>query len=366
MDIKKIDKNFQVHNIGSLQDKKVYTLPHKDIPLYGLYGEEYDEQRELFCRLPYNLSKSVSESVLALSNVPCGVRVKFSTNSTQVTLSVGYECVIYTSRMPLTATSGFVLLEETGQGTEYIGTAVPNMEDERGYERIFALSGDKMRNYILYFPLVNHTLSRVSLGFDKDCIVQRGRPYRYKQPIVYYGSSITQGMCASRSDNIYQAYVSKWNDIDFLNFGLAGNCKAEERLVEYISKIPAEVFVCDYDYNTPSLEYLQQTHYRAYAIYRKEQPNTPILFLSKPDFENNPTYSRQRLEVVRSTYKKALKSGDKNVYFIDGRTLFGKADRENCTVDGCHPNDLGFYRMAQKIDKMIKKILSKKKDERDI
>ena len=66
------------------------------------------------------------------------------------------------------------------------------------------------------------------------------------------------------------------------------------------------------------------------------------------------------------SYKKALKSGDKNVYFIDGRTLFGRADRENCTVDGCHPNDLGFYRMAQKIDKTIKKILSKKKHERDI
>ena len=54
--------------------------------------------------------------------------------------------------------------------------------------------------------------------------------------------------------------------------------------------------------------------------------------------------------------EKAKKSGDKNVYFIPGKQLFGKFDRINCTVDGCHPNDLGFYRMAKRIYKELIKI----------
>ena len=62
--------------------------------------------------------------------------------------------------------------------------------------------------------------------------------------------------------------------------------------------------------------------------------------------------------MIRSTYENAVKSGDKNVYFVDGETLFGKNDRDACTVDGCHPNDLGFMRMAENIYPTLKKALS--------
>ena len=66
--------------------------------------------------------------------------------------------------------------------------------------------------------------------------------------------------------------------------------------------------------------------------------------------------SRKRKEIIAQTYEKAKAMGDNNVYFLDGETLFGKEDEENCTVDGCHPNDLGFYRMAKGIYKKIQEI----------
>jgi hypothetical protein len=53
----------------------------------------------------------------------------------------------------------------------------------------------------------------------------------------------------------------------------------------------------------------------------------------------------------------AVEKGDKNVYFIDGRSLFGDDYTDCCTVDGCHPNDLGFLRMAQKIGQMVKELI---------
>ena len=48
--------------------------------------------------------------------------------------------------------------------------------------------------------------------------------------------------------------------------------------------------------------------------------------------------------------------GDEKVYFLAGKTLFGKDDRINCTVDGTHPNDLGFRRMADAVGTVLTKI----------
>lgn len=66
---------------------------------------------------------------------------------------------------------------------------------------------------------------------------------------------------------------------------------------------------------------------------------------------------RQRRDVIRRTYENALKAGDKNVYFVDGDTLFGNSERTACTVDRCHPNDLGFERMYRAVLPTLKKAL---------
>ena len=78
--------------------------------------------------------------------------------------------------------------------------------------------------------------------------------------------------------------------------------------------------------------------------------------MTKPDFDYDPEEPERR-KVIYKTYENAVNSGDKNVYFIDGQTFFGEKDRHFCTCDCCHPNDLGFYRMAQVIEPVIKQIL---------
>lgn len=86
----------------------------------------------------------------------------------------------------------------------------------------------------------------------------------------------------------------------------------------------------------------------------------PVIFISKPDFDSNPTQNRLRRDVIIATFAKAVENGDKNVYFIDGATLFGKEDRVSCTIDGCHPNDLGFMKMAETIYPVLKNVLENK------
>jgi hypothetical protein len=123
----------------------------------------------------------------------------------------------------------------------------------------------------------------------------------------------------------------------------------EPVLAEYLSKIECSLFLMAYDGNAPTVEFLEETHYPFYEIFRKAQKEVPIIFMSIPSFEHHTECRIKKREVLYQSYLKAKEQGDENVYFLDGETLFGTKDREICTVEGLHPNDLGFYRMAEVI-----------------
>ena len=348
MGIEKIDKNFAL-NTTSFEENgmEYYSIPHESFDLYGVF---YEEATHAFMRLPKAVAQKISEGVDALSGNTSGGRLRFSTDSKKLEIRVGYEVFYPMSHMTLVGQSGFILLEETDEGRRMVKILPPQYEDQKGYIATAELKGGQMRNYILFFPLYND-VSSLTVGLEKGAQVGKGKAYRPCKPILYYGSSITQGGCATRPDNCYQALIEKWNNVDFVNLGFSGNAMGEDEMTDYLAGIDCSVFVCDYDYNAPDVAHLKKTHYRLYERYRKVRPDTPILFISKPDIwgeEDEPL----RLKVIRQTYAKARRNGDKNVYFLLGNRLFG-ADWENCTVDGCHPNDLGFYRMAEKIYKKL-------------
>jgi lysophospholipase L1-like esterase len=83
-----------------------------------------------------------------------------------------------------------------------------------------------------------------------------------------------------------------------------------------------------------------------------------VLIASKCDFDKNPKANDERRAIIRKSYENAIASGDKNVYFLDGEWMFGNTNRDSCTVDGCHPNDLGFMRMAETFTPVIDDILN--------
>ena len=122
-------------------------------------------------------------------------------------------------------------------------------------------------------------------------------------------------------------------------------------------------FVID---KSKNVEHLKETHYPLYETIRKVHKDTPIVFISKPDFKMCCYYvtkieeNAMRRQVIIDSYERAKANGDNNVYFIDGETLFMDDDFDSCTVDSCHPNDLGFFRMAQVIYPVLKEILESK------
>ncbi|HBL40851.1 MAG TPA: hypothetical protein DDY98_04480, partial [Ruminococcaceae bacterium] len=172
-------------------------------------------------------------------------------------------------------------------------------------------------------------------------------------PMVYYGSSITQGGCASRPGNTYQAMVCRALNCDFLNLGFSGSARAEDTVSDYIARLNMSVFVFDYDHNAPSADYLAETHEKMFLRFRKEQPNTPVIFMCRP--QPNPNEDDLlRLKIIETTYENAKQNGDQKVYLLNMHRATAAFCGDCATVDGCHPNDLGFMAMANAVTDCIR------------
>ena len=234
--------------------------------------------------------------------------------------------------------------------------AAPFFNDKStGPEDIKYFKNAEEREITVYMPM-GTTVSEFEIGLKKGSTLSEHKGYKYKTPVVFYGSSITNGYAASRPGNMYEAFISRKLDCDFINLGFSGAAKGEPVLAEYIAGLKMSAFVMDYDHNAPNAEHLLNTHKAFFEIIRKKQPDLPVIFVTKPDAGLDEE-NQARREAILGTYMSARQSGDKNVYFIDGYSLFPDAARHDCTVDGCHPNDLGMYFMAERIGGVLSVVM---------
>lgn len=353
MEISKIDKNFASFEVTS-DGKKRFSLPCEP---FTLYGGAYDESTG-FVRMDQKVAASVSDGVNFLSKNGAGIRLNFSTDSSSIKLIVKASCFSRMRHMPLTGSTGFVLCKREGGKNVFCTILCPEWDASENFEVSAYLDGKK-HDYLLYFPTYS-SVEKLQIELDAAAYVGAGEGYAKEKPVLYYGSSITQGGCASRADNLYQDLIAERVNVDYIDLGFSGSGKAEDVMVDYLREIDCSVFVCDYDHNAPTTEYLESTHERLYKRYREKRPDTPVVFVTAPVQRQNDWWDA-RAKIVYATYEKARESGDNNVYFVDGREFFPKEIAERCQVDGCHPNDLGFYFMAQKIGAVVEEILQKKK-----
>ena len=315
--------------------------------VYGLIDGE-------FARLPAALRPLASDRLRTLQTNTSGGRVRFITDSPclgirmQVTDPSGFH------HMPYTGFAGIDILLGEGPDTRYLATCAPPL-GQTELDAQVQLPGTAVL-VTVYLPLYNG-VSRLELGVEEGARILPPTPYTHQTPIVFYGSSITQGGCASRSSNAYTALVSRWLDSDFICLGFNGSAKGEDWLAEYIAGLEMSCFVYDYDHNAPSPEYLRQTHRPFLETILSKQPDLPVVALSKPN-PNMDGPDAERRQIIRETCAWASSQGA-NIRFVDGDTILGDKGRDSCTVDGIHPNDLGFWRMAEAVYPHIKDLLKK-------
>ena len=345
-----IDKNFKVEKLGSAE-YAFRDCREEPFRIYGLLLPT--EQSPHFMRMPQVVADQVNGRVRELACNTAGGRIRFKTDSAKVAIRVWTHCVTKAPHFPLTGTAGLDLYADG----IYRGTYVPNFEKDDYFEGRVDLKQTQMREILIHMPLYSGVV-KLEIGVEPGSQLLPAEEYRYTTPVLYYGSSITQGGCASRPGNSYQNIISRELCCDHVNLGFSSGALAEDVMIEYLTKQEMSVFVMDYDHNAPRPEHLAATHEKLYRAMRKAKPEVPIIMVTMPKVVPSED-SLQRQAVIRTTYDKAVAEGDTRVMYIDGCEMMAVLGSDGGLVDNTHPNDLGFLCMAKVIGAAVKECLEK-------
>ena len=353
MRISDIDPNFRLSD-KIPTDTKFRSVWEEPFRIYGIADNEKGD----FCRLPRELLPQCSAGIQRLAEYLAGACVRFTTDADS--LSVVWELLTSAnmSHFAPCGKNGMELFEETEQGTRHVSNLIPALEDGgacRIQQSSFVRLPGGLRSYVLYLPLYNG-LKTLMLGLPPQAQLLPGRTPRTEKPVVFYGSSVTQGACASKAGSCYTTLLARRLDTAQINLGFSGNAKGEEIIARYIASLDMSLFVYDYDYNAPSVEHLQATHEPFFRIIREAQPELPVVMISRFSGTWGADADARR-DVIRNTFLHAVQAGDHRVWFVDGHPLFGETDRDMCTVDTGHPTDIGFLRVADALEPLLRKIL---------
>ncbi len=346
MDIAKLDKNFVVQTEIDRTGLHFYDVEQAPFRVHGVKMEN-----GRYRRLPEEVAKAVSNGVYGLHANTAGGRVRFVTDSPRIAIHAAMDGVYHSSHGTLTGKAGF----DVYQNGIYRKSFIPPVNMKDGFESVIDTRLDGKAEILIHFPLYAN-VKRLYIGIEEGSVLEAAADYTIKTPVVYYGSSITQGGCASRPGNAYQNIQSRLLDFDHINLGFSGSAKAEQAMIEYINGLAMSAFVYDYDHNAPTAAYLAETHEKMFKRIRAAHPDLPILMLSRPQPNLWNPDDADRLAIVTRTYENAVAAGDQNVYFIPGQALMEDVKNEGL-VDGVHPNDAGFVSMARAMLPTLKKML---------
>ena len=353
-----VDQNMVVSTTIGDVPVEWHDVRKAPISIHGLYQPETEP---FFHRVPLDIAEATSPGVDKLNRECAGGRVRFSTDSPYIAVRATYRAVGRSSHLTLVSTSGFDLYIDGEFGSRYVKEFRMPYDMVDRYEQIIHLEKECYRSYTINMP-VHACVESLEIGLKPGAKLGEGKPYRDIDPVVIYGSSIVHGTAASRPGNIYPAVISRDLNVDVKNLGFSGKALGEKVLAEWMATLPMSVFVCDYDHNAPNVEHLKATHYALYETIREKNPDVPYIMITRPNYWTTIRIQEevlQRRDVVMESYLKARQKGDKNVYFIDGMSFFGGVHQYEYTLDGVHPNDAGFLRMADGIGTVIRHALEK-------
>jgi len=200
MDIGTIDKNLAVDSAINKSGLRFYSFEDEPFKIYGNIKRADDG---LLYRLPREVAALTSPGVLALSTNTAGGRVRFRTNSKRVAIIAKYNSLGIMPHFPITGSVGLDVYADR----VFMGGFVPpvNMPN-KAYESVQTVGdGTKEQNIEVNLPLYSN-LTELYIGIDEWATLLSPTPYKYEKPIVYYGSSITQGGCAKTGQLLSRTY----------------------------------------------------------------------------------------------------------------------------------------------------------------
>ncbi len=315
----------------------------------GVEGKGWSDTAQFYDRLPARAQQKVTKSVWNLSHHAAGLYVRFVTDAKQIwAIWDGGGAMMH---MAATGVSGLDLYVCRDGRWVFCGSGRP--KTTRTTARLANNLPGEPAEYLLYLPLY-HQVSELKIGINPGAMIARAadRPKGRSLPIVFYGTSITQGGCASRTGMCHPAILGRWLDREVINLGFSGSGKMEPEMAELLGELEAAVYVIDCLPNM-SADMVSERVEPFVRILRRIRPETPILLVENP--RNYRTLPANR--ALRTTFENLNAGGIDNLHCLPGDRLL--AGREHGTVDGVHPTDLGFYRMALAFEPVLKELLKR-------
>ena len=327
---------------------------------WGVEGRGWPsaKMKRFYDRLPAKAEGVVRDAVWNLSRDSAGMLVRFETNAPEI--HVRYRLFrerLALSHMPATGVSGVDLYGRDATGTwRWAAVARPNNQLVK--TRLINDLDGSTREYSLYLPLYNGVDS-LQIGVLAGAEFRSIAP-RKEKPIVFYGTSITHGACASRPGMPHPAILGRRLNLPVINLGFSGNGKMEPEVGSLLCELAAAAYIIDC---LPNMDGPQVSE-RAVPLVRQlreAHPETPIILVEDRTFTNAwiRESRRQHHAASRAQLKKAFgqleESGVPKLHYLEGANLLGK-DSEGAT-DGSHPSDLGFMRQADAFEPLLRKAL---------
>ncbi len=333
-DIALRDLNFRAGTAAGLQVNFFDALKEP----FSLEGFPWRKNDAALFRLPASFTdKEINGNAFSLANHSAGGSIRFRTDSPYLVLQAQLAHSYDMNHMPRSGSAGFDLYANG----RFTAGAQPNPGFGTLKCKLPGAVNGKMTDFQLNLPLYG-SAAKIEIGLAPGSNLLPPLPHQIAKPILFHGSSIVQGGCVSRPGNAYPSLLCRKLDAPQINLGFSGSGMAEPALAEAIAELELSLLVVDAGHS-PQLR-------QFYEIIRSKQPELPILIISK-------SYSTDNISLP--TYEFAYAKGDRKIRFFDGRKFFDAAepDSDACTVDGIHPNDLGFYRMYLKLLPVIKELL---------
>lgn len=354
--IDKLDKNFAPLEVAE-------GVRWYDIRTLGVGGRGWDDTEAFYDRLPARAKAIVRPPVWELSRHSTGMNVRFVTDAATISARWTLRTQTYAMpHMPATGVSGLDLYGKKNGRWLWAGTGVPGAQLSNKAVVGNALHGS--REYQLFLPLYNGVES-VAIGVPEGATIKRAKPRTGKKGkgFVVYGTSIVQGGCACRAGMGYPEIMSRDLDCNVINLGFSGNGPMDLEMAPFLGELAPAVFVLDGLPNMSQEQVVERAEPFIKTL-RAARPRTPIVCVESVTYQSEPfqkpgSNGRATKNLrLREAYGRLLKAGVKGLHYVKGGMLLGDVERENLgTVDGVHPTDLGFFRMAKLIGRTVGKLV---------
>ena len=356
LDITKIDKYMSIKKVDT-KGIKWYT---PDQAPFRLQGFQWFEQEEIYRRLPKKSAHGIPPKVNLLANHTSGGQIHFKTNSKRILVRVKLAPGRPGQHMTQMGRAGFDLYTGAPDKQVFRGSTRFPFDAKNYIASLTYNASREMLDCVLNFPLYNGVES-VEIGLDEKAELEAPNALASSKPIVIYGTSITQGGCATRPGMSYPNILSRRLNQEVLNLGFSGSGKGEPAMAQIISDIPEKsLIILDMECNTH--ESLRQVLEPFIKILVEKNPGTPILVLSRISLQRDLIPSALAKRQALAKFQKDLVEdfqceGHTQVHFLDGSTLLKTEWAHEATVDGTHLTDLGFLMMAEALEPQIRKII---------